>query len=422
MLGKQTLGLLNRVAKLGVLRLILLVLMLIQNVLIVRFLPLEEIGWYYLMVTVAYLGNAAMFVGADFYLQRQLAYLSVDQPLYRPALAKYMLLTAALGSIIVLVTSVIYFSTAASIGWLEPVLICTALSMATYFSTLGRNLCQLAAYPVYSTLGPIGEGIFRAAALCGLVAVTGKAYAGSVAVLSIIGALFSAVITWGLLLKAKKGHEKAEIGGDVSNPPSYLNSPRQLGDAVLSIGASGILNWAQLQGYRPLLISSSSGGATIVGTVSFLSTLGSTTSNAVFTILAQIQVPQQYRSKGASTSHYLLILGGVTLGLSIACLPAGALFLWISNKWQLLEVVYLVAVGVLVEAGNAAIGVCTHHMNAQGKTLWGLPQAGLIGCMATFIMLLMPMATDPYIAVAIALVIGQALTVSIVLYLTFRPE
>ena len=246
--------------------------------------------------------------------------------------------------------------------------------------------------------------------LCGL-AFLDQAHALSVAATSAAGSLLAATVTLGLLLRAMKRRD--------SEVSSYRGSTRLLGDTVVSVGTSGILNWAQLQGYRPLMMGMPNGGQ-VVGSVAFMSTLGSTAANAVFTILAQLQVPQQYNTRGASTPRYLRLLGLTALGLSLICLPAGAVFLWLSAKTQLMGLVYLVAVGVLVEAGNAAIGVCTHHMNALGQKMWNLPFAGFIGCALTFGMILIPVSDDAHISVAIALVAGQALAVGIILYLTYR--
>jgi diacylglycerol kinase len=188
----------------------------------------------------------------------------------------------------------------------------------------------------------------------------------------------------------------------------------------MSVGASGVLNWAQLQGYRPLMMNSIN-GASVVGSVSFMSTLGSTAAYAVFTVLAQFQVPQQYSSQGASTARYLQLLAFVTLLLCMACLPVGAAFLWLTTKMQLLALVYLVAVGVLIEAGNSAIGACINHMNALDQRMWGLPFSGLLGCAVAFGLLVAPWPTqDPHLRVALALVAGQIVAVVTVLYLTYR--
>ncbi|MDD2727796.1 hypothetical protein [Malikia sp.] len=398
--------------KLGGLRLLSLSLMLAQNVLVVRFMALEDIGQYYLMVTVAYLGNATIFVGTDLYLQRQLAHLSSRAELNQAALYRYVASTAAVGGGVVLIAAALYFFGTAWPEWWLPSLVCTTLSVATYLSGLGRNLCQLAAHPAFSNLGPVTEGLFRSIALCGL-AYLGQAHPLSVAAASAAGSLLAAAVTLGLLLRAMK-RRNSEVS-------SYRGKTRLLGDTVVSIGTSGILNWAQLQGYRPLMMSMPNGGQ-VVGSVAFMSTLGSTAANAVFTILAQLQVPQQYNTRGASTPRYLRLLGFTALGLSLICLPAGAVFLWLSAKTQLMGLVYLVAVGVLVEAGNAAIGVCTHHMNALDQKMWGLPLAGFLGCALTFGMIIIPVSSDPHLRVAIALLAGQALAVSSILYLTYRTD
>lgn len=393
----------NKIVKLGLLRFVTLVLMLAQNFVIVRYLTLEEIGQYYLIATIAYLGNAVVYVGADLHLQRQLADLSVESIISPSGLLQYIVVTASYGAGVVLLFSSIYFSQRQSDNWILPALICCALAVATYLSSLSRNLLQLAAHPTYSSLGPLTEGIFRTGMITAL-AFYGKANAHSVASISAMGALFAATLMLTLLGKACR-HVKH----------NYLTNQRHLLMSILPIGGSGLLNWAQLQGYRPL-VSSSAAGTQIVGTVSFMSTLGSTAANAAFTILGQFQVPHQYQSKGSTTPRYLMLLSLLTVALALASIPAGVAFLWLTEKMQLLSLVYLVALGVILEAGNAAIGVCTNHLNVRGEPLWQLPLAGLIGCLATFSMLLSPQFSgDKILLIAFSLITGQLITIVVII-------
>jgi uncharacterized membrane protein YozB (DUF420 family) len=77
--------------------------------------------------------------------------------------------------------------------------------------------------------------------------------------------------------------------------------------------------------------------------------LGSAASNSVFTILGQFQVTRQYQTKGASTSKYLILTAFIGFILSIISIPFGLAFLWLTGKTQLLEVVYLITLGVIIE-------------------------------------------------------------------------
>lgn len=397
----------KKIAKLGSLRIATLVLMLAQNVLVVRFLALDEIGRYYLIATIAYLGNAIVFVGADFHLQRSLAHLSETPRLSRSGLVRYILATGVGGSTLVLAAAIAYAVFALGESWRPFALVCCVLSLATYLSGLGRNLLQLAGLPTYSNFGPLTEGIARTVMLI-LLAVSSHASAISVATASAVGSLLAATVTLPLLCRMCKPVDE-----------SYLKHPGALFRKVFPIGSSGFLNWAQLQGYRTV-VASSAGGAQFVGTVSFMSTLGSTAANAAFTILAQLQVPRQYQSRGASTARYLLQLGGLALLLTLLCLPAGAVFLWLTNRTELLGRVYLVAVGVILEAGNAAIGVCTNHANVLGKPMWQLPLAGLVGCGIAYGTLFAPsLISDPISRIATSLVLGQLAATALVLFFTY---
>jgi hypothetical protein len=148
-------------------------------------------------------------------------------------------------------------------------------------------------------------------------------------------------------------------------------------------------------------------GIAVVGGFAYVSTLGTSVANAVFTVVAQMQIPRQYASRGVSTGRYLNIIGKATAILAISSLPAGFIFIHLINKLEFYKFFYAVAVGVLIEGGNAALGVYAHHMNINKEKMWVIPCAGLIGCTVTFLCLILPFKIDVYFRLSAALVFGQ---------------
>ena len=396
------------VARLGAMRFISVALMLVQNLLIVRFLSLDEIGKYYLIVTIAYLGNAIVFVGADFYLQKRNSSFSVDHKSSVNGLLLFIVVTAVAGGSLVWSTSAYYFYVSAQ-NWFLLAFLCGGLAVGNYLSGLGRNLLQLAAQPVRSGIGPIVEGVLKVLLIIFIVASTEAVSGVDVAVIGCIATWVAGIITLKLFVNLS-----------INTKVSYLNEPRRLLSTLIPIGGGGFLNWVQLQSYRPL-IAVDSNGVQAVGAISLLSTLGSILSNSVFSILAQLEVPRQYQSNGISSIKYLQKIALLAALLCLLCIPGSMVFLWLTGKVQLMGLVYFVVLGVLIEAGNSIIGVCVNHLNIIGRSMWYLPVAGLAGSVFVYgFLFLSPPVIDVYLKVAVALFFGQLIAVCVVLATTYR--
>ena len=399
-----------RILGLGSLRISSLALMLAQNVLLVRFLTLEQIGVYYVIGTIAYVGNAMVFVGADLNLQQYLTTLSKEREISGRGLSAYALATAVPGSVLVGLFAALYFHHTQADAWPGLALLCVCMSLGTYASSVGRNLCQLATLPTFSSLGPLVEGLVRCSAIAAL-ATTHHASASTVAAASAFGSFCSASVTIGLLLSRCRRSAR-----------SYLTNSSRLINRVIHVGGSGLANWAQLQGYRPI-VGATPAGAHVVGTVAFMTTLGSTAANSVFTIMALFQMPRQYSSNGETSGAYIRLIGVTTIALALLSLPAGLVFLQVAHRQELFALVYLVAVGVAIESGNAVIGVCTNHLNVTQRSMATLSKAGIGGCLITFALLfLLGGRAAQHLQLAVTLVVGQACTVATVLYLTFAMK
>jgi len=383
---------------------------LAQSIVMVRYLELHEIGQYYLIATVGYLGNAAVYVGADLNLQRRLAKVVRRGPVSARGLAAYVGFTGWIGMVLVLAAASTFYLTQADSSVVRP-LICVGLSLAMYLSAVTRNLLQLADKPQRAAITNVLESVGKLA----LIAVAihlGGASANAAALASLAGSLLAAGVGAWLLRPVVQGGTNA----------SYSDDPRQLLHRIAPVGSSGLLNWAQLQGYRPLMISTA-GAAEAVGLVAFLTTLGSTAANATFATLGQMQIPTQYATRGGSSLSYLRLAAACTLGVALLALPAGLLFLWLTGRSNLSPFVYLTVVGVLVESGNAFIGIATNHANALGHSLWHLPMCAMAGAALTAAILIAPLSGHGlHVQIAAALLSGQGLSATLSLYFSFRQR
>ena len=279
---------------------------------------------------------------------------------------------------------------------------CASLASMTFLSALMRNLLQLANMATKSAMVNLFEQIMRLSITVAAVRA-GYHNGESIIAANAIGALLAATMGIGLIYRYMTRDNRI-----------YFFGYKKLIKNIIPIGSSGLMNWMQLQGYRPY-INYAFQRPDLIGAVSFLSSLGSTAANACLAILGQIWIPKQYASRGAATSRYFKIAVASIIGLALASLPAGWVFLHLTNHPDLMPYVFLVPVGVLVEGGNTLIGIHTNHRNATGQPLWIIPIATLGGIIITALILVFPVpAASLPVLIATALISGQLTILSII--------
>ncbi len=391
----------TKLLKLILMRVVATGLALTISIVVVRELPLEQVGLYYLYVTLSYLANALIFVGADYHLQRVLHDLSEKKSINLPELFKYFSLILIPGFLLVLGFGMAYMYATSGTGLIVGIA-CASLASMTFLSALMRNLLQLANMATKSAMVNLFEQIMRLSITVAAVRA-GYHNGESIIAANAIGALLAATMGIGLIYRYMTRDNRI-----------YFFGYKKLIKNIIPIGSSGLMNWMQLQGYRPY-INYAFQRPDLIGAVSFLSSLGSTAANACLAILGQIWIPKQYASRGAATSRYFKIAVASIIGLALASLPAGWVFLHLTNHSDLMPYVFLVPVGVLVEGGNTLIGIHTNHRNATGQPLWIIPIATLGGIIITALILVFPVpAASLPVLIATALISGQLTILSII--------
>lgn len=391
----------TKLLKLILMRMVATGLALTISIVVVRELPLEQVGLYYLYVTLSYLANALIFVGADYHLQRVLHDLSEKKSINLPELFKYFSLILIPGFLLVLAFGTAYMYATSGTGLIVGIA-CASLASMTFLSALMRNLLQLSGMATKSALVNLFEQLMRLSITIAVVKA-GFHNGESIIAANAIGALLAATMGIGLIYRYMTRDNRI-----------YFFGYKKLIKSIIPIGSSGLMNWMQLQGYRPY-VNYAFQRPDLIGAVSFLSSLGSTAANACLAILGQIWIPKQYASRGAATSRYFKIAVASIIGLALASLPAGWVFLHFTNHLDLMPYVFLVPVGVLVEGGNTLIGIHTNHRNATGQPLWIIPIATLGGIIITALILICPVpAASLPVLIAAALISGQLTILSII--------
>jgi hypothetical protein len=147
---------------------------------------------------------------------------------------------------------------------------------------------------------------------------------------------------------------------------------------VAPIGFSGLMNWLQLQSYRPALLYFGI-QPDVIGIASLLTTLGMAGANPIFTVTAQSYIPRFYAGELRTFRECTVAIIRLALLLALAAIPVAMVFLVLSGRQALLIYVLLVSLGVFVEAGNNVIGAFMHRRNATGGSMWVLAASGSVG-------------------------------------------
>ena len=365
----------KKISGLLLLRAITLVLLLLFNFMLLKYLTIDEVGVYYLIATVSYLGNAVIFVGSDLYLQNLIAGDIQFGCINKRSFIEFLCKTSLLGGGVVFVFSWLFFLFF-DVGYAERIIVCTLLTTATYVTGLFRNLYHVAGKAFISSAIQLIDAGLKLLAVC--LCVFLHKYIAIFLIFSYL--ILSLVLLMLLLAILLITHV------DVQSK-SYFKSYAALSKQIFPIGASGLFNWLQLQSYRPYL-SVVQHNYLALGVISFLTNLGSSATNATMTVISQLFMPRVYATKGRITRLYLLVIASFGMAGALISLPCGWIFLSLANKQEMMPWLYLIPVGVLQETINSMIGVLTVHYMVTVKQLRIFPVCTLIGAVLMLFLLL----------------------------------
>lgn len=386
---------------------------LAANLLIARRMPLSQIGWYYVYATLAYFGNATLFVGLGTFLQRVCASAAHSDGIPKRTLVVYTLITLVAGFCLVLTAAGLYLSFRQSPGspW-GVAAICASLSGATYLSLVSKDLLALSRRlswaAGFALLEQVLRLVFVAIALVALQGGAPEATAATALALALSGTFALGAL---LLVTRSEGSNRGA---------SKAITSRAVAGTVVPIGLSGLLNWLQLQFYRPALLLLGTSTAT-VGIISLLTAVGMTGANPVFAVAAQNYLPSIYGKEENALRRSLVAMSLLAVSLAALSIPAAVAFLILSRRTALLPYLLLVPLGVLIETANNMVGMYMHRKNADGDSLWFLVIAGCFGALSVLPWLFVSGTGSgfPYV-IAIGLLFSQFVVLVVIRMLDVR--
>ena len=401
------------VSALLILRVMTILIVITTNFLIIKFLPLSEIGLYYVLGTIAYFGNALFFVGFDIAIQRKIRNISNTKSLNYASLWSYHIKTLPFGCLSVFAMSTILSFMGNTQNWFGVALLCAAMSAINFMLSLSRNILQIADEKYSISFSLFLEQIAKLGVSSGLLLYWG----GSAIVVLIafslagIGCLIFNYIQIIRYLKPSKENANYEI------------NENDIKKIVLPVSVSGVTNWLQLQGYRPVL-GQIFQQSELVGSVSFLTTLGASVTAAMLGVLAQIWTPKQFASNGDSTRQYAELAGSSVIVLTMLAYPAAYVFLRLLGKEELYGLEYLVCLGVIIEGGNFILGLLGNHSSLRQGSFMPSLFAGIVGLLSLVIIIFILNALQGMSSstIGISLAISQCVSVVILVMILLHPS
>jgi hypothetical protein len=320
------------------------------NILVIKILPLQDVGQYYMIATISYFGNAIFFIGFDLAFQKKIQDISVTKALDFSSLRLYILKTLPYGILASFGLSLIVSFVSGSDNWLIVASLCAGLAVSNYLSSILRNILLIADEKYRVSYSLLLEQLIKITFFSLLFVIFRPS-----PLLVIISFVAASVIAF-----VFNFYQIRNCLSDVSVANKYTIDSSNILMIVLPVGAAGVLNWMQLQGYRPIL-GNSLQGAELVGIVSFLTVLGSGVTSAILGVIAQVWTPRQFATKGGLTHRFISISIFSIIVLSLLSYPVSYILLRMLGKEGLYGFEYLVSLGVLLEGGNFILGILGNH-------------------------------------------------------------
>ncbi len=346
------------------------------NVLVIKLLSLDEVGKYYIIGTIAYFGNALFFVGFDFSLQRKIKNISITKSIDFASLRSYLFRTLPYGVLASFALSLVVSFAGDTHHWFGIALLCAALSAINFSASLLRNVLQIAGEKNRVSYSLLLEQLAK---LC--LCFTMALFFGASAIVIVM-----AFILAGLVCFIFNYHQIARCLHPVNGIADYAIDSNDISKIVLPVSAGGILNWLQLQAYRPVL-GQFFQKAELVGTVSFLTMLGATVTSASLGVLAQVWTPKQFATNGDASRRFVQLACFAIFALALLAYPAAYVFLRLLKKDSLYGLEYLVSFGVIMEGSNFILGVLGNHTSLTLKSFVPSMLAGVVGFVAVVVII-----------------------------------
>jgi O-antigen/teichoic acid export membrane protein len=385
-------------------RVLVIACQLINIKLYTNYLSVEQLGFYFFLLTLSFFANALIFGPVDYFQQANLAKIIKITGGVLPLL-KFNFKLMAVYLLIVLLLSIISMFVAPQ---LFPYIISAALlAIAQYIVQALRNTLNNLEHKGLTSFSLVQEAVVKILVFLTLV----KYFLPSVLLLMASWLIALGVTALSIAYQASK------LGLFMSSE-KYIVKSKEIFHFSYPISVGAVCNWIQLQGYRLVLVPL--GFAEMVGIFATIASIGSAGMAAAATIFSQAFSPLIYKSSGQYTTKYLrnaFALIGVIL---LTAIVLGDFIVQISTKANFEPYWSLMIFGVLSDASNLIIGALAVHitLTSSTKKIMNSSVFGLIALVVSFGLLFLTHKITVY-TIGIPLIFSQ-LTVVVYMYWNFR--
>lgn len=361
-------------------------------------LSVNELGDYVFWFTISYFFNALIFVPFDYYQQNKLFDLKVNKKSINGLIKINLKILCLIFLSEIILSIFVYYL--ADIKITIALLISLNYGVVIYVTVAIRNYINNINYKEVASILLIIDSVLKVIILI-LLSYYMEINSLTLIFSAFISVIISAVIYFIVLIKLNLFFE-----GELELIPFS-----EIIKDCYPISISALLNWAQLQGYRLILIPM--GFGEIIGVFSTVSGIGSSAMSAIGNIYSQLKMPSIYNSRGKYLSQYLMGLLLIIFFVIIIFYTLSDFIIYYLTNENFVKYSKIIIFGILIEGINIGIGalavVGTIKKNTHSILISSI--IGLIVCLTLFAIFYSNLS---YLNLGIPLVISQII---VLLYL-----
>lgn len=352
---------------------------LLTSIILVNITEIRELGTYYVLYTLSYIGNCIVFIGYDFVLQKKLRTLSdgysIDYRRFILASTKVI----PIGFALVSMFAIIYLYSLSSLNYLMVSLLCGASAVNNYILTLFRHVLLVGAKKRAYASSFLVESLMRVSFVMIFFKINGNIITGADILLAfLVSYLLTSIVFLVFIFKSF-----VNVGfGAIDN---FDVTRQEITRVLIPVGIGSVVYLIHLQGYRPLLGFISPNNLELVGIISFLTTLGATACNSILTIVSQYWVPRQFLSGGQKTAEYNKKLILFLVPLLAVSWPFGHVFIYLLGKPIFYGHSIIISFGVAIEGCSFILSSLGANANLKFGDYYHVLMAGLLGLMFSLV-------------------------------------
>ncbi len=383
---------------------------------LIKYVDFETTGNYYLQASLAYIGTALVFIGADSYIQKAIIEKYPKNANIQIFEKKIWIFCIFGGGISSISSAIFSLLSGYSLESFQLNLLCGFLSIGMFLASVTRN--------IFFCIDRIKVGVFitflenfvKMGSAFFFIGYLNYLKVEALLLSTILGS-FSAFILSGFFYKKNnlnlinKRHEE-KINFSVIFKRF----------APSSIGA--FLNLFQMQGYR-FIVGGVFSDMQSVGIFSTLGNLGLTGASIITGLYAQWKMRKAYLSDHKELLAILINAIILVILLSVVSIFISKLFFELLHKKELIKYLFIIPLCVLAEGCNLVISLISFYVNKNKDSLWSGVLAGLVGSIITLLLLFTLIKfflCEPLVSIGVSLLIGQFTTTAVFYYATISKK